>query len=196
MTHEAIEQNGWDKNAFSALDLIVGEEKTTLPLYGFQKKDFTLFTPEMRKAILEYTTGENAKIFLSGAYLGTDLELCGDTLARQFAAQVLHFKHMTNHASKGGQIVPVNAVRDRFNTEFTFVQDYNKEIYKVESPDAIEPEGKNAQPLFRYRDNNKSAGVCFDGNYHTIVLGFPFETITTDKQRDDLMGQVLRYWGM
>lgn len=196
MSDEAFEQNGWDKNAFSALDLIFGEEKTTRPLYGIQKKDFTLFTPDMRKAILEYTTGENAKIFLSGAYIGTDLELCGDTLARKFAAEVLHYKPMTNHASKGGQVVPVNAMRDRFEGEYHFVQDYDKLIYKVESPDAIEPDGKNTQVLFRYRDNNKTAGICFDGNYHTIVMGFPFETITTDQQRDEFMDQILKYWGM
>ena len=44
--------------------------------------------------------------------------------------------------------------------------------------------------------NNKTAGVCFDGNYHTLVLGFPFETISMGKQRDDLIGQILKYWGM
>jgi len=27
-------------------------------------------------------------------------------------------------------------------------------------------------------------------------LGFPFETISTVTQRDDLMGQILKYWGM
>ncbi len=196
MSDETFEQKNWDENAFSALDIIFGEEKTTSRLYGFKKKDFTLFTPEMRDAILEYTSGEKSKLFISGAYIGTDLELCGDTLARKFAADVLHYRLMTNHASKGGCIYPVNAVKTDFSGEFKFVQEYNPAIYKVESPDAIEPKGENAKVLFRYKGDNKTAGVCFDGNYRSVIMGFPFETISTDKQRDEMMGQILKYWGM
>ena len=196
MSDEAFEQKSWNANDFSALDIIFGEEKTTQPLYGLQKKDFTLFTPEMRQAISEYTSGEKAKLFLSGAYIGTDLDLCGDTLARRFAADVLHYSFRTNHASKSGCVYPVNAVADQFSGEYLFVQEYNPKIYKVESPDAIEPKGKDAKVLFRYKGDNKTAGVCFDGSYHSVILGFPFETITTDQQRDELMRQVLQYWGL
>ena len=196
MSDESFIQKRWNKNSFSALDVLFGEEKTTKPLYGIAKKDFTIFTPEMREALAEYTTAEHAKIFLSGAYIGTDLQLCGDTLARRFAADVLHYRPMTNHATKSGSIYPVNAVKDQFPKEIHFVQDYNPTIYKVESPDAIEPKGNDAKVLFRYKGDNKTAGVCFDGNYQTVVLGFPFETITTEKERNELMGQLLRYWGM
>ncbi len=196
MSDEAFELIKWDKNAFSALDIIFGEEKTTKSLYGLAKKDFTLFTPEMREAITEYSSAENARIFLSGAYIGTDLELCKDTLARKFAAEVLHFRFMTNHASKSGCIYPVNAVKADFNTEVRFVQEYNPAIYKVESPDAIEPKGEQTKVLFRYKGDNKTAGVCYDGNYRSVVLGFPFETIPTDNERDKLMGEILKYWGL
>jgi hypothetical protein len=196
MSDEEFEQKKWDKNAFSALDIIFGEEKTTERLFGFKKRDFILFTPEMRKAITEYTSVDNSKLILTGAHIGSDLALCGDTLARKFAADVLHFRPMTNHASKSGCIYPVNAVKADFTGEIKFVQDYNPAIYKVESPDAIEPKGDNTKVLFRYKGDNKTAGVCFDGNYHIVIMGFPFETITTDKQRDELMGQILKYWGM
>ncbi len=196
MSDEAFEQKKWNATDFSALDIIFGEEKTTKPLYGIQKKDFTLFTPEMRQAISEFTSGEKAKLFLSGAYIGTDLDLCGDTLARHFASEVLHYRPMTNHASKSGYIYPVNAMADQFPGKFPFVQEYNPKIYTVESPDAIEPKGENAKVLFRYSGDNKTAGVCFDGSYRSVILGFPFETITTDQKRDELMGQILKYWGL
>jgi hypothetical protein len=90
----------------------------------------------------------------------------------------------------------VNAVTDQFSGEYRFVQEYNPTIYTVESPDAIEPKGKDTKVLFRYKGDNKTAGVCFDGKYHSVILGFPFETISTDQQRDDLMGQILKYWGL
>lgn len=194
MSDEAFEQNDWDKNTFSALDIIFGEEKTTSHFYGFKKRDFSLFTPEMRKAITEYTSGNNASVFVSGAYVGTDLDLCGDTLARKFAADVLHYRPMTNHASKSGGIYPVNDAKTDFPTEISFVQLNHPKIYKVESPDAIEPKGEKTKVLFRYKVDNKTAGVCYDGKYRTIVLGFPFESITTIQERDQLIGQILNYW--
>jgi hypothetical protein len=196
MSDEAFGQKNWDKNSFSVLDIIFGEEKTTSHFYGFKKRDFSLFTPEMRSAITEYVSGDQAKLFVTGAYVGTDLDLCGDTLARKFAADVLHYRSMTNHASKSGRIFPVNELKPEFPTEFSFVQGYHPTIYKVESPDAIEPKGEKARVLFRYKSDNKTAGICFDGNYHTVVIGFPFETIHTDQQRDELVGQILKYWGM
>jgi hypothetical protein len=194
MSDEAFAQKNWSKNDFSALDIIFGEEKTTSRFYGFKKRDFTLFTPEMRQAISEYVSGENAKLLLTGAYIGTDLGLCGDTLARNFAADVLHYKSMTNHASKSGCVYPVNAVKSDFQQEYKFEQDYNPDIYKVESPDAIEPKGEGAKVLFRYKGDNKTAGVVYNGIYQSVILGFPFETITTDQQRSELIGEILKSW--
>jgi len=150
----------------------------------------------LRDCISDYLSADNAKIFVSGAYIGTDLDLSGDTLMRNFANDVLHYRFITNHATKSGSIYPVNAVKDYFDTPFNFNQGDDKSIYKVESPDAIEPKGKDAKVLFRYKDNNKTAGVCYDGKYHTVVLGFPFETISKSVERDEMIRQVLEYWEM
>jgi hypothetical protein len=196
MSDEAFETRNWDKNSFSMLDIIFGEEKTTRRLYGNNTPAFTLFTPEMRSAIEKFASADNAKILVSGAYVGTDLELCGDTLAAKFAASVLHYRHMTNHASKSGEIFPVNSMKTDFPSDFSFVQNYNPAIYKVESPDAIEPADKESSVLFRYRGDQKSAAVVHNEKTKTMVFGFPFETITTDAERNELMGQILRYFGL
>ncbi|MGE0020137.1 MAG: fibronectin type III domain-containing protein [Draconibacterium sp.] len=196
MSDEAFETGNWDKNSFAMLDIIFGEEKTTRRLYGTNTPAFTLFTPAMRNAIEKYASAENAKILVSGAYVGTDLELCGDTLATKFAASVLHYRHMTNHASKSGKIFPVNSMKTDFPSGFHFVQNYNPAIYKVESPDAIEPVGNEASVLFRYQGDQKSAVVANNGKTKTMVFGFPFETITTDTERNELMGQILKYFGI
>jgi len=196
MSDESFGEKNWDKNAFSAVDIIFGEEKTTSRLYGFKKRDFTLFTPEMRDAITSYTSAKGAKLFVSGANVGTDLDLCGDTLARNFAAEVLHYRFMTDHASKSGCVFPVNAARADFPSELHFVQEYHPTVYKVESPDAIEPKGENSKVLFRYRGDNKSSVVGYNGNYRTIVMGFPFETIGIEQERDAFVGEILKYWGL
>lgn len=196
MSDEAFETGNWDKNSFAMLDIIFGEEKTTRRLYGNNAPAFTLFTPAMRSAIGKYASVENAKILVSGAYVGIDLELCGDTLAKKFAALVLHYRHMTNHASKSGEIFPVNSMKSDFPSGVSFVQNYNPAIYKVESPDAIEPADKESGVLFRYCGDQKSAAVVHNGKIKTMVFGFPFETITTDAERDELMKQILTYFGL
>ncbi|HLN73217.1 MAG TPA: fibronectin type III domain-containing protein [Prolixibacteraceae bacterium] len=196
MSDEAFKQKKWDENAFAALDIIFGEEKTTKHLYGIPKKDFTLFDAGMREAITAYLFADHARIFLSGAYIGTDLDICCDSLARKFAGEVLHYRFLTNHASKSGSVYPVNAVKEQFTSSIQFNQGLHPSIYKVESPDAIESKGKDAKVLFRYKENNKTAGVGYDGNYRAIVLGFPFETIVSNAERDHLMGEIIKYWKM
>ena len=194
MSDEAFEELNWEAQDYSVLDLIFGEEKTTRRIYGKENKDFTIFTPKMREAIRKYNKCDNANLILSGAYLGTDLDLCGDTLARSFAKDELHFKFRTNHASKLGRVSHTNEVKNNFSGEYQFVTGYSPQIYKVEAPDAIEPLGKNANVLLRYTGNNKSAGILYDGKYQSVILGFPFETLETKQYRKELMRQILQFF--
>ena len=194
MSDEVFEELNWEAQDYSVLDLIFGEEKTTRRIYGKENKDFTIFTPEMREAIRKYISSENANLILTGAYVGTDLELCGDSLAKSFAEDELHYQFRTNHASKLGRVSHTNEVRNNFTGEYQFVTGYSPEIYKVEAPDAIEPKGEDAKILLRYSGNNKSAGVLYNGNYQSVILGFPFETLETKEYRNELMKQILQFF--
>ena len=55
----------------------------------------------------------------------------------------------------------------------------------VEAPDALNPVGDNAYTIFRY-SNTISAGVAYKGDYKSVVLGFPIETLTSQEQIDTL----------
>ena len=68
------------------------------------------------------------------------------------------------------------------------------EIYAVEAPDAIEPSGKNGVTAFRYKENNAGAGTIYMGEYKTVILGFPFETIISNNERDALMKDILDFF--
>lgn len=46
----------------------------------------------------------------------------------------------------------------------------------------------------RYPENNLSAGVAYEGAYKTLVLGFPFEAIRTEAEREALMNAVLAFF--
>ncbi|MEI7830583.1 MAG: fibronectin type III domain-containing protein [Prolixibacteraceae bacterium] len=189
---ELFEEGAYNPTSYSLFDLAFGEEKTTLRMMGFPGRDFTLFTPAMRQVLTKIAGTAGAKILVSGAYVGSDLTLCGDSLAKKFAAEVLHYSHRTAHGSKSGLIYTVNSLKTNLTEQYHYVNNWNPSIYKVESPDAIEPEGKGASVLYRYFGDNKSAGVWYKGLYQTAVLSVPLETISTDSERDALMKQLLR----
>ena len=48
--------------------------------------------------------------------------------------------------------------------------------------------------VMRYSENNLSAGVAYQGDYKTVVLGFPFESIRTDSEREAFMNAVLTFF--
>ena len=76
----------------------------------------------------------------------------------------------------------------------TVFNELNADSYVVESPDAIEPATKDAHTVMRYSENNLSAGVAYQGDYKTLVLGFPFESIRTDSEREAFMNAVLTFF--
>jgi carbamoylphosphate synthase large subunit len=90
--------------------------------------------------------------------------------------------------SKGDSILGKN-LKLHFNTEL------NDSIYAVEAPDAILPV-KDSKTILRYSENQFSAGTAFKDKYGVVVLGFPFETILGEKDRDQLMHGILNYLGL
>ncbi|MFW6202969.1 MAG: hypothetical protein ACOC30_01580, partial [Marinilabilia sp.] len=82
-----------------------------------------------------------------------------------------------------------------FLPSLSYNREMNSEIYRVEAPDAIEPAGEKSFRLFRYAADKSSAGTALSGDHKSVVLGFPFETITSEEDRNVLMKQVLSFFG-
>ena len=92
-----------------------------------------------------------------------------------FAKDVLKYKWMTEYATKSGKVVSVANPYVKTTPVVYFPQYLNNVTYSVESPDALVPSCKEAYTIFRYADNNISAGVAYKGDYKTVCLGFPLE---------------------
>jgi len=190
VSDEAFSDPEFDLAPYQVIDLIFGEEKTT---DSFGGKLFRVFDSELQSKVHEFTS-RGGNVLASGAYLGSDHILTGDTLARNFANEVLHFKWRTNHAVTTGGVYATDYAKGMLEGDWKFNTYYHSEIYKVEAPDALEPFGEEAISALRYLENNTSAGVLFEGAYKTAVLGFPFETIIDSKERFSVMNQILEYF--
>lgn len=177
---------------YKIIDLIFGEEKSTRFFNDTSRIDFRIYTPEFMKKI-EEVTNAGTGIFISGAYIGSDLLIPNDSTAIRFAEKTLHFLPRTGHAVRTGKIYATDYAKPEFNGSYSFNTGYSHSIYQVEAPDAIEPAGKGAVCSFRYTENNTSAGVAFKGISNVVALGFPFETISDEKQRELLMSQILKF---
>ena len=192
VSDEVFENPAYDASAYKAIDVILGEEKTTLSYKGKGPR-YKIYTTAFMDKIRE-VTANHQHVFMSGAYVGSDFMLTNDTIAEKFASEVLHFIWRTNHAVKNGGVYTTDYTKSLVSKEFGFNTGYLPEIYTVEAPDAIEPSGKNVVTAFRYKENNASAGTMYNGDYKTVILGFPFETVETENDRDVLMKDILDFF--
>ena len=183
---------GFSPSQWRTIDLIFGEEKTTPFFNDTVPKDFSIYTPEFMSRIAAMTAAGTG-IFMSGSYVGSDQLTRSDSTLIKFAARTLHFLPRTGHAVKTGNVYATDYAKPAFSGKISFNTGMSDKIYAAEAPDAIEPSGKGAVTAFRYSESNASAGIIYKGSYSTVVLGFPFETITDENERNGLMKQILNY---
>lgn len=192
VSDEVFSRPDFDITPYKVADLIFGEEKTTAAVNDSSKFDFQIYTPEFTSKIKAITEA-GISLFMSGSYVGTDLRNSADTSAMAFAADYLHFRPMSGHAVKNGILRPTDIVAPLFSGQVEFNTLQTGEVYGAEAPDAIVPADKSSVTAFRYTENNTSAGVIYRGKNRTLVMGFPFETVISESERNSLMDQILKF---
>lgn len=181
-------------NKYQLIDLILGKQKQTLIGRGVKPAEFKTFPIELQDRITAYCK-QGGNIFVSGAYVASDL---WDTANPQeadlkFTSDILKYKWRTGRAAITGNVKSVTSPFSILNGNYTFYSVPNPDSYAVESPDAIEPAQEDSYTIVRYSENNLSAGIAYKGDYKTCVFGFPFESIKNEKDRDEMMKNLLNF---
>jgi hypothetical protein len=195
---EAVENKLVNLNDYQTIDLILGKEyQTKMGRGGVTPLQFKTFSQPMQEALTTYCApGKN--IFVSGAFVGTDLWdnrlATAEDADKKFATEVLKYKWRVGQAAIKGKVKSVASPFPMLTGDYTYFNELNEESYVVEAPDAIEPATKDAHTVMRYSENNLSAGVAYQGDYKTFILGFPFETIRTEAERETLMNAILTFF--
>ncbi len=197
---EAVEDSIVSLNNYKFVDLIYGEEKETSWQTPFADsvngKQFKIFPTKMKNAISEYLNS-GGNLFVSGAYLGTDMFLGEriDSSDVQFATEILKYRLASDHAVKAGNVEIINESFKTSFTQFNYNTEFNDRFYRVEAPDALGAIN-GSETFLIYSENIYSAGVAYKKDYGIVVLGFPFETITTQSSSNELMKAILKYFYM
>jgi len=181
-SNEAVESGQIKLNDYKIIDYILGlqkEDSTTIKLIN---KRYKTFTPKMKELITRYCH-KGGNIMVSGSYVGSDMSSNED---RGFTEDVLKYSFESSVQNRiSGNIFGLGRT-------FTIPREMNEKIYSVPSPDCIVPVS-NAFPVFKYVDENRSAGTAYKGDYRTFIMGFPFETIDTDTHRAEIMAGILQF---
>ncbi|MGC9151563.1 MAG: xanthan lyase [Microbacter sp.] len=180
-------------NDYPMVDLILGKERETVMGRGARPAAFKTFPKALQEAISGYCRS-GGHIFISGAYVGTDLwdnPLATDS-DRTWAQNVLKFKWVNDCGAVDGKFEAAPSPF-AFSGQYTYYHQLNGFSYVVEQPNAIDPVGKDAFTIFRYSANRIGAGVAYRGSYKTCILGVPFETVMPE-ERNAMMQQILNFF--
>ena len=191
----AVESGSVELSEYEVVDLILGKQRTTTIGRGAFEPRFQAFGEAMKSALRDYTAN-GGNLVVSGSYALSDLwhsPLATDD-DRTFAKQTLHASFAGDMATQRGVVrMPVTKF-SATTAELEFTTELNSEIYCVESPEVVRPADKETQTILRYRSNNRSAATAYCGDYGVVLLGFPFETITSADSRKELMQKILDYF--
>jgi len=196
-SNEAVMDGQVSLSNYSIVGLIAGEQKRTVryPYRADSTKGMTflVFPNSLQEAITDYCAS-GGKLFISGAYVASDLfnkhALPADTL---FAEKVLKYKLDTNWADQTGNVHSADQAFMNPSDTLRYNTGYRPDIYQVEAPDALSPADSKAQVLMRYAENQFSAAVGYRDTYSVVTMGFPFETIESQQDRDRMMKAILDY---
>jgi len=179
---------------YSIVDIIMGKQLKTQIGRGVHSPKYEVFPKELQYAINEYAAN-GGNILISGANIATDIwdNIKMDEESKLFAMQTLKYQWRTHFASKTGEVKSAQSPYP-FDNKFSFYTVPNEYSYCVETPDGIEPVGTDAWTIFRYSDNNISAGVAYKGIYRSVALGFPIEALKSKEEIDLLIKMVINFF--
>jgi hypothetical protein len=179
-SNEAVASGAVDLAKYHSAIWILGEEST---------RDHT-FDDEEQARVEKFVAG-GGNLFVSGTEIGWDLDhedhgraFCHDTLKTEFVTDDADTYEVTG--APGGIFASISKL----------AFDNGKQFYDADFPDVIRPR-EGGQVAFKYANGAGDAGVQVagaGGRGNVVVLGFPFETITSSAERAAVMRCVLDFF--
>ncbi len=195
---KAVENGTIELERYKALDIIMGKQKETKTGRGAKPSRFKALTSGLMNAVTNYTRG-GGNVLLTGAYVASDIwdKEHPAQAEMNFAKNVMGYTWVDGRATLLGEAysVPTTLKISDGMSNLTFYNQLNSDFYAVESPDAIKASDERGATILRYKENNIPAGIASSRNgYKTVVVGFPFETIKSENERDEFMQRVMNFF--
>ncbi|MDO5036197.1 MAG: xanthan lyase [Porphyromonas sp.] len=181
---------------YDAVDLILGKQKQTYKGPRDGRPYHYKSMPRALRNAIEQMANANKGILISGSYVGSDLwndpDSAEQASGRAFAQEVLNYFLRADKAATQGGVHTVQNQIGLSRQEVHYTHQLSPTMYRVESPDAIEPMS-GAVTIMRYSENNLSAAVAYEAGFRSVVLGFPLESIEDEGELSHLIGELLPF---
>ncbi len=186
-TNEQVKNGYIDLNHYPAVFWLLGDESTHDATFDLWEQD----------PVKEYLKNGGC-LFVSGSEVGWDLVAKGTNYDKRFFEDYLK----TNYQSDDANSYQANGVAGSpFDGLVLHFDDGTHGTYDVPYPDVLTPTGGSAQAL-NYA-NGQGAATYFEGlvpegtkKAKVFLMGFPFETIYNQSERDSLMKHVVAFFGL
>ena len=195
---KALENGEVDLSGYCAVDMIMGKQKETPTGRGAKPSRFKALTPGIMNTLTNYTRN-GGNVLMTGAYVASDIWDKDKPASNEtnFAQNVMGYTWVDGRATLRGEAysVPSSLKLSDGMCNLNFYNTLNSDFYAVESPDAIKASDSHGATILRYSENNIPAGIASSRNgYKTVVVGFPFETIKNENERNEFMERVLKFF--
>lgn len=182
-SRDAFMDSQVDSRQYNMVDLILGFQKSSITDSTFHR-DYSCFPERMRLALDAYLTA-GGRLMVSGSYVASDLK---DPQSEEFAREQLHY-------SLSDAVVPddCTGIDGRRTAAFGIQRVTDSHRMGVQHPDVLKLEGSGDR-LFTYGNGRLTAaiGVKYTTS-RVVVLGFPYECISSARERDHVMRYILNY---
>jgi hypothetical protein len=186
--NEAIIDGLVDLKDYDMVWWILGDESTV---------DETFSTVE-QDSVKSYLDA-GGKLFVSGSEIGWDLDNKGSASDKAFMYNYLKAAYAEDDAGNYSVSGAAGTVFE--DLQFTYSQDGSHPgTYPEDYPDVLTT--KNGSVIAMKYGNNKTAAVSYEGTApggtvpgKVMVMGFPFETITSVASKLEVAGYILRFMG-
>lgn len=176
---KAIEIGKVKLEKYAAVDLILGLERFN----PYSVKYYKSFPLSLQKRLTGYV-GNNGRLLVSGAYLGSDMDGADDSVWLSRTLRLTSAGQLATDTISGAKGMGIEG--------FDFYRSFNSEHYAVQKADILQPDA-SAFCAMQY-SNGSPAAVGYDGaNCKTFAMGFPFECITEETTRDNIMRGILNF---
>ncbi len=164
---------------YDAVDYICGLQRDA----PHNLRPYKTFDRTTRKILTDYLHA-GGRLFVSGSFIGSDMT---SEEERRFIRKTLKYVHTGNARSDS-----TGYVRG-LSLQIPICRTISSDSYVIQSPDALYPASDEAFTAFAYNDG-QSAGIAYPGtDYRVIATGFPFESITDERIRQQAIQAILAF---
>lgn len=184
-SREALTAGDVELSRYDAVDYICGLERDA----PHNLRPYKSLPDGVRRMLTEYLEN-GGSLFLSGAYIGSDLQQT--EAERAFAANVLKFRFGGTDTFAADGTEATAGVRG-LNLQIPLCREYGRDVYAAVTTDVLLPAAPEAFPAFAY-PSGQSAGIAYRGpRYRVVATGFPFECVSDAEIRRQAMRAILQF---